>query len=134
MNEKEQTRSEKARPAVEWIFGSVSAAVVVGLVLFLGYQALFGDNRPPELSVSFEGVDQFDNGTVVMVAVANRGDEAASAVTVYASAPDASGRASQKQIEFDHIAAHAVRRGAFVFPGSISSDALQFEIGGYTEP
>ncbi len=134
MNEKEQTRSEKARPAVEWIFGSVSAAVVVGLVLFLGYQALFGDNRPPELSVSFEGVDQFDNGTVVMVAVANRGDEAAAAVTVYASTPDASGRASQKQIEFDHIAAHAVRRGAFVFPGPVDPAALQLEIGGYAEP
>lgn len=134
MNEKAQARSDRSRPAVEWIFGSVSAAIVVGLVLFLGYQALFGDTRPPELLVSIDRIDRFDNGTSVIVSVANRGDEAAAAVTVSASASDASGRASQKQIEFDHIAAHAVRRGAFVFPGPVSSDALQLEIGGYTEP
>lgn len=134
MNKKEQARSDKGRPAVEWIFGSVSAVVIAGLVLFLGYQALFGDTRPPELLVSIDRTDQYNSGTTVIVSVANRGDEAAAAVTVYASASDASGRALRKQIEFDYIAAHAVRRGAFVFPGAISSDALDFEIGGYTEP
>lgn len=134
MNEKEQTRSDKSRPAVEWIFGSVSAIVIAGLVLFLGYQALFGDTRPPELLVSVDRIDRLDSGTAVIVSVANRGDEAAAAVTVYASASDASGRALRKQIEFDYIAAHAMRRGAFLFPGPISSDAFELEIGGYTDP
>lgn len=134
MTEKAKTGSGGRRPAVEWVFGAVSAAGVAGLVVFLGYQALFDDSRPAALFVSVEGVERVDAGTVVTVAVANRGGETASAVTVYASAPDASGRASQKQIEFDYIGAHAVRRGAVVFPGAVAPDALRLEIGGYAEP
>jgi len=129
-----QDRSDEGRPAIEWVVGAVSAILVACLILYLGYQALFGETRPPDLLPTVERIDQFNNGTVVMLAVANRGDEAAAAVTVFASASDASGRALRKQIEFDYIAAHAVRRGAFVFPGPISSDALDLEIGGYTEP
>lgn len=134
MNDEGQDRSDRSRPIVEWIFGSVSAAVVGGLVLFLGYQALFGDTRPPDLFVSIEDVQEFDNGTVVTVAVANRGDEAVSAVVIYAAAPGIPELASQKQIGFDYIAAHAIRRGAFVFRGPVVRDALQLEIGGYAEP
>ena len=134
MNDKEQNRSDRSRPVIEWIFGSVSGAVVVGLVLFLGYQALFGDTRPPDLFVSIEGVQELDNGTVVTFAVANRGDKAVSAVTISAAAADASEGASEKQIEFDYIAAHSVRRGDFVFPGPVAGESLRIGCGGESEP
>lgn len=129
-----EDRFDEGRPAIEWVVGAVSAILVGCLILYLGYQALFGQTRPPDLVTTVERIDKLNNGTVIMVAVANRGDEAAAAVTVFASASDASGRALRKQIEFDYIAAHAVRRGAFVFPGPISSDAVDVDIGGYTEP
>jgi len=129
-----QERTQEARPLVEWIFGGVSAVIVAGLVLFLGYQALFGEARPAELHVAIERIDRLQNGTAIIVAVANTGDKAASAVIVHASAPDASGGMSQRQIEFDYVGANAVRRGAFVFTDPVAPDALGLEIGGYTEP
>lgn len=129
-----QEESDRRTPVIEWVFGAVSATLVAGLVFFLGYQALFGDARPPHLEVSIERIERIDNGVVVIIAIANRGDEAASAVTVYASAPDISGSALQKQVEFDFVAAHSKRRGAFMFSESVTTDDLHIEVGGYTEP
>lgn len=122
------------RPVVEWAFGAVSAVLVAGLIVHLGYQALFGDARPAALLVAVERIDRLEGASAVMVAIANRGDEAAAAVTVHASAPDASGGVARKQIEFDYVAAHAVRRGVFLFPGDVAADDLRVEVGGYVEP
>jgi len=130
----ERAHPEARRPAVEWVFGIVSAAVVAGLLLMLAYQALFGAARPPELSISIERIDRLDRGVLVAIAVANGGDMAASAVRAHASAPDASGAVVRKRIEFDYVAAHAVRRGAFVFSGPVAAEDVSVEIDGFTEP
>lgn len=119
---------------MEWAFGAASAAVVAGLVLFLGYEALVGDARSARLAVAVERIDGDRNGSSVTVAVVNRGDEAAAAVTVYASAPAASGGVSRKRIEFDYVPAHAVRRGVFMFSGAVAAEDLLVEVGGYVEP
>lgn len=131
---KPKKRDNEPTPLIEWVVGALSAVLVAGLVLYLGYEALFADDRPAQLEVAIERIDVVDNGAVVTIAVANRGDKAASAVTVNASAPDDEGNAFQKQVEFDFIAANAVERGAFLFPHSVAADDLNIEIGGYSEP
>ncbi|MEO9341196.1 hypothetical protein ABFT80_27785 [Mesorhizobium sp. SB112] len=120
------------RPVIEWVLGGISAIVVSGLIVFLAYEALFGDNSPPRLVVSVDRIEQIGNGTLVTVSVSNDGDEAASAVMVVAST---SGDERQKTIELDYIAAHAVRRGAFIFDTtSLSENDIRLEIGGFVEP
>lgn len=126
--------SGKSRPAIEWVFGSMSALLVAALILFLGYQALFADARPPDLAVTVERIDKLNGGSAVTVAIENRGGEAASAVIVTASAPDASNGISRMQIEFDYVAAHAVRRGVFLFSGNVAAQDLLVEVDGYVEP
>lgn len=121
----------RCRPAVEWTFAALSGVLVLCLVSFLAHEAMSGGIRPAELVVSIDDVEQLDSGVMIMVTVANRGDKAAAAVTVNASLAEAT--APDKQIEFDYIAAHAVRRGAFLFPRSVEPAALGIQIGGYTE-
>lgn len=125
-------RAGNGRPLIEWVFGGVSAAVVAALILFLGYQALFGDARPADLMVTIERIDRLESGAEVVVALENRGDRAASAVAVYAS--ERGDGASRQRIEFDYVAAHGVRRGAFIFPEPVEAADLLVEVGGYTEP
>lgn len=123
----------RGRPTIEWVFAAVSGVLVLGLVAFLGYQALFGERGPANLVVSIERVERMDNGTMVTVAVANRGDKAAASVTVDAALSAAAGEVPAKQISFDYIAAHAIRRGAFLFPKAISAKDLDIAVGGYSE-
>lgn len=135
MTHKGNRPSDTARPAVEWIVGALSCVMVVTLIAFLLYQALFHDGRPPDLSIVIEAVEQTGSGTVVRVAVANAGDEAAAGVRVYAARTDAPDHQMRNEIEFDYVAGHAVRRGAFVFrDATIRPDSLDVEIGGFVEP
>lgn len=119
------------RPVAEWAFAVLSGVLVLGLVAFLGREAVVGGTRSADIVVSIDKIEQVHSGTVVMVTVANRGDKAAASVTVNASL--ASSSAPDKQIEFDYIAAHAVRRGAFLFPHPVTRAVLDIQVGGYTE-
>ncbi len=131
MNDGGRDGGGNGRPMIEWAVGAVSAALVICLVGYLVQQAVSGDGRPADLRVSIEHVLQHGGTTTVAVAVSNGGDEAAAAVRVIAAGPD---EAVAREIEFDYIAAHAVRRGAFVFPGAVGENDLRVEIGGYVEP
>lgn len=126
--------SRKGRPAVEWVFGSASAIVVAALILFLGRQALFEEPTPPDLAATVERIDRLPGGSAVVVAIENRGDAAASAVAVTAAAPDAAGGVSRRRIEFDYVAAHAVRRGVFLFPATVAAQDLRVEVDSHVEP
>ncbi|MBP7339305.1 hypothetical protein [Niveispirillum sp.] len=122
---------DRRQRAVEWTVGALSGVLVLCLILFLGHEAVFGEVQPARLVVSIAEIEPMDGGTMVTVTVMNQGDKAAAAVTVNASLKEAT--APDKQIEFDYIAAHAVRRGAFLFPHPVNHTVLDIQIGGFTE-
>lgn len=125
---------EPSRPIIEWVFGAVSAAIVAAVIAFLGHGALFGEGKPPDLVATMERLEKVGDGTLVVVAVANRGDSAASDVGVRAIVTGA-GEAAAREIRFDYIAARASRRGAFVIEGKdVGKDDLRLAIHGFVEP
>ena len=126
--------SGTARPAIEWIAGALSCAMVLALITFLLHQALFRDARPPDLSVVIEGFEHSGTGILVRIAVTNSGDEAASAVRVHAAPSGETESGMRKEVEFDYVAGRSVRRGAFVFPDAAIRGNLDVEIDGFVEP
>lgn len=133
MNPGTETKSrdgaDPGRPAVEWIFGAVSAALVVALALFFAYQAAFGGVGPPDLRVIVVRSNEMANGTLLRVVVANEGDDAASAVTLSARRP---GQAFAKRIELDYVAGHSTKSGAFLFDERVEAADVEVEIDGYS--
>ncbi len=119
---------------VEWVIGFASAALVAVLIGFLIYRAAIGDDRPAQLEVIVEGIDATDQGDVLRITVANRGDAAATGVVVSATDRSAGDEAVAREITFDLLAARSVRRGAFLFAGPIRPDDVTVVIEGYTEP
>lgn len=130
METDDTARPVPQRPFIEWIVGTLSAALVAGLAGYLLYEAAFGDVRPPDLRVTIENVEPVDGGTQARIVVRNHGDRAASGVTVRATGL----RDDTRQIEFDYVAGHSVRYGAIILPQQISASDLRIEIGGYVEP
>ncbi|WP_294923409.1 hypothetical protein [uncultured Paracoccus sp.] len=123
---RDSTPKPQERPAVEWVFGILSGCGVVLLLAYLGWQALFSSSHPPELTVSLVDIGP----RVATIEVANGGDRAALAVTVLAGAGDGPPRV----VEFDHVAPHSTRRGAFGVPPGLQAGDLRLEIGGFAEP
>lgn len=129
------SNDSKTRPLIEWIFGGISAAIVAMVILYLGYEAVFGDSEPPDFAVTIDRLEEVESGTLVMVTVANKGDRSAAEITVQAGiAPDGV-EPSTKEIRFDFIAAHSMRKGAFIVEdGPVDEESLTFTVQGYVEP
>ena len=126
-------RSDATKPLAEWIVGALSAVLVAAVIAFLLYQALLQEARPPDLAVAIESIDRAGSGATVRIAVTNSGDEAAAGVMVRALQRDGQDTL-QRDVTFDYVAGHSVRRGAFVLPGDAAPDDLTVEITGYVEP
>jgi len=123
------------RPMIEWIFGGVSALVVAGVIGFLAFEALFGDSAPPHLQASVEKLERVQDHTLVFITVANGGDRAAAGVAVEALVQRPGAEAERQEISFDYVAAHSVRRGAFVVKDQQIGDSnIVLTIHGYVEP
>lgn len=130
MNRKENKHSN-GRPALEWVVGVISAIVVLGILTFLGYEALFGEARPPDLLATIDRADDIEGGTLFGVTLSNRGDQAAAEITVEATGTNF----PRKEIRFDYVPSHAVRRGAFMIEGSgVSAEDVRLHVHGYVEP
>jgi uncharacterized protein (TIGR02588 family) len=127
--------NETGRPRLEWIIGGLSAAIVAGIIVYLGYEALFGDTRPPDLAATIISVEPVPDGTLVVVDVTNRGDQAAAEVTVKATLDGPDAGSLEKQIRFDYVPSHARRSGAFIIEGQAGKTGdVNIRIDSYVEP
>lgn len=134
--DEDQTRDGSSR-AVEWVVATGSTLLVGAMMIYLALQAVSGHDRPPDFAIVAESLDRIDAGTLVKVAVYNRGDVAAAEVLLIASVGAPEGTVERREIIFDHLPAHSVRRGALIFPSismeGISQDNMTFQIGSYLD-
>lgn len=132
---KGQSRRPSERPRLEWIVGTGCAVLVLGIVGFLAFEAVFGENRPPQLSAVIERLEQGSAGTLAIVTVSNEGDSAAATVGIEATIARAGQTPEQKDIEFDYVAAGATRSGAFVIEGQgVKMEDIEVTVHGFAEP
>lgn len=132
---KRASRRPPERPRLEWMVGIACAVLVLGVVGFLAFEALFGDHRPPHLTAVIERLEPGSAGTLAIVTVINGGDEAAAKVGVEATVTRAGQPPEQKDIEFDYVAAGATRSGAFVIEGQdIRMENIAVSVHGFAEP
>jgi uncharacterized protein (TIGR02588 family) len=123
-----------SRPVIEWVLAAISACAIALLVGFLVFQALFGESRPAALAVLSRQAQATESGTLLWVEIANTGDRAAAGVRVLARAPGAPPAEGLKHIEFDYLAPHSVRRGAFTYAAGLDPAGIEIAIEGYVEP
>lgn len=119
------------KPLAETIVGTLSAFLVLAFLIFLSFQAITGDESPPDLAASPESVQRSGTGTLLRVKIVNHGEKAAAGVTVRAETGTGSGR----EINFDYVAAGSVQRGAFLFDSpDVTADDVSLSIYGFVEP
>lgn len=119
------------KPLAETIVGILSAVLVAAFLIFLSFEAITGDNSPPDLTASPESAQRLGDKTLLSVQVVNRGERAAAGVTVRAE----TGRGPGREISFDYVAAGSVQTGAFLFDSpDVTADDVSLSIYGFVEP
>lgn len=116
-------------PLVEWIAGGISLAIVVGTLLFIGYEIYRGERDLPDLRVEVEAVVPRSGGHAVRVIVRNAGGRPAETVIVEGTA---GGVRSQAQI--DYVAGESEQLAILVFPTAPDAADLSVRVIGYTTP
>ena len=118
--------SKENAERIEWIAGSVSALVVLGMIGFFVYEAISGADGLPRLEVTVDPVDQIAGGTHLRYLIRNEGGRAASAVTLSVTL--------RRSVIVDYVPAHSQVSGGLNVPESARPGDLELTVDGYVDP
>lgn len=133
MSGREPAAATKGPPLAERIIGAVSAAVILGLMAFLGVRALANNGTPPDIVVELRGVTQVGAGWLVEVEATNLGSSAATDVEIEGEMP-APGGSERRSVVLEYVPPRSTRRGGLYFTGDPRTRPLTLRALGYRSP
>lgn len=133
MSGRESAVATKGPPLAERIIGAVSAAVILGLMLFLGARALANNGTPPDIVVELRGVTQVGAGWLVEVEATNLGSAAATDLEIEGEMP-APGGSERRSVVLEYVPPRSSRRGGLYFTGDPRTRPLTLRALGYRSP
>jgi uncharacterized protein (TIGR02588 family) len=120
-------------PPVEWITATISAAIVVGSIGFLVFEAVQPASEEPRLAAAVLEVRERDGSFVVEFEVRNSGRGAAAGVHVAGVARAADGGERQGLAVVDYVPGFSARRASLMFDVDPGPQA-RVRIIGYARP
>lgn len=117
---------------LEWTIGGASASLLLALVLYLVYLALFENGMGPAVIVTPGAIEERAGAFHVRITAANRGGKAAAEVQVRGRLADA--RDDSSEVVFDYVPAGSSRHGTLVFDRDPRSTRIDVRVIGYREP
>lgn len=123
------------KPLLEWSAALVGLIITLGLVGFIGWEALKApDERPPAIEVAAERVSQVAGGHVVEIVAINRGPATAAAVQVEGILRGVAAEPVRSEMIFDYVPGHSRQRGGLFFREDPRLGQLELRAVGYARP
>ncbi|MGH9942978.1 MAG: hypothetical protein ACRD9R_11550 [Pyrinomonadaceae bacterium] len=121
---------------LEWTVFGASLCLVLGVLTYLGYEAIKTGDRPPSIEVRLGAPAQAAQGYMVPVAAVNRGDQPAEGVTVEVTLEAAVGGAvaERGEVVFAFLPRSATREGWVTFHTEPRAALLKARVLGYEKP
>ena len=126
-------RRQRPIPAAEWTATLIGAAIVLGTIGFLAFEAFRRGDRDPALTVSVVQVRESAGSFVVDVEVRNRSRVAAADVHLAGSPGTAGEPQTPAHARLDYIPGFSSRRASLVFDAD-PGRAPVVRIIGYARP
>ncbi|TQN60559.1 hypothetical protein FLX27_16085 [Agrobacterium tumefaciens] len=119
---------------IEWVTGLLSSLMVIGILAWVGYEALTQDATPPDLAIQVGQDDMTEAGHRVEFQVLNRSDRTAAAVTVRGEVIDSGTILESVEVILDYVPAHSKAGGAFIFITETANREIRIQPRGYADP
>lgn len=120
--------------AGEYALGGLGLAVVVALLLFLGYQAVSARDGGAELAAAVTGISRVQGGWQVDFEVTNGGGEAAEEVQITGTVTSPDGSTARASAVLARVPAGSSRAGALLFVTDPRAGRLDVRPEGYATP
>lgn len=119
---------------IEWATGIASAFLVASLVLWIAYEAVAGEQKPPELVVHAIQVENVGSGYRVSFDIENLANTTAAAVVVRGELKDGDETVDDAEVTFDYVPAQSKSSGALLFERDPVELSMSLRPVSYTEP
>lgn len=118
----------------EPVIACLGFACVLGLVVFLAYQALFGQDSPPDLVLRRGMMVPNGENHLVEVTAHNRGGRTAAQVRVTGTLTQGETVVEEAEFTLDYIPPHSERGGGLFFRHDPRRLRLELAATGYARP
>lgn len=115
--------------ALEWIIAAVAAVLVLGLVLFLAYEAVTQMGGEPDISLEVVKIVETGQTHVVVVSVINDGGATAADVEL-----EARSGTEESHVVLAYSPAQSVREVSMVFSQAVAAQDIALRVLGYVDP
>ncbi|RWX81741.1 TIGR02588 family protein [Neorhizobium lilium] len=127
--------SEADNPGwIEWATGLLAAVLVIGMLVWVTWEALTQENRPPEFTVTITGRQMVQGNYRVSFDIANTAPQTASAVAVRGEIIQDGKAVEEVEVTFDYVPAQSQAAGAVLFSRDPGQDEVRVRAVGYTTP
>ena len=123
------------KPIVEWMAALIGLIITLGMLGFVGWQALSSsETAPPSLSVVAGSVTPAGEGYVVDVTISNASSATAAAVQVRGDLVNAGAIIESSEMTFDYVPGRSQKKGGLIFHHNPALMEIRLRTVGYTEP
>lgn len=119
---------------VEWSVGIVSAAIVLAMIGFILYEALFIRPGMPALEVIVERIAPISGGSRAEFRVVNDGNATAASVEIRGDLKHGGETVESSSVTVDYVPANSERKGGLFFSHDARQYRLEMRALGYTRP
>ena len=120
-------------PRLEWAFGILGLALILGAIGFIGYQIVADEQRYADLRVELVRIEPQGGRHLVLLEISNEGGAAAENVRVTGRL-HATGGTETREVTLDYVPSGSWRRAVLYFEADPASYRLKLGIDGYQEP
>jgi uncharacterized protein (TIGR02588 family) len=126
---------ENAEPHwIEWLTGAISAAIVIGLVAWIGKDALIDRDDSPDLQAAVVRTEQRSNGFQVLFEMANRASATASDVTVRGELRNGEQVIENAETLLSYVPGRSRTKGGLIFQNDPAGKTVMIRESAYNEP
>lgn len=136
-NQNQQSQHETGQhnpPLLEWIVGAIGLIIVVGLIIFLIYEALTESEQPPTIVVDAVSVDPAGENYLVRFEVNNTGGQTGADVTIEGTLNSNGEVVETSYVTVLYVPPDSMREGGLYFTHNPDQYELQIRVLGYRIP
>lgn len=132
---KDQHPSQEGPRRMEWVIGFISAAIFIGLVLFLFAKAIFEPTgRSPEFAFDMTGPERAGDFWRLEFTAANVGTRTAAGVEIEGRLLTEGMVVETHSVTLDFLPAESEREAAFIFTNDPQGYDFDIRVTGYRDP